>query len=216
MSLQVCETFTSIQGESSFAGWPCAFVRLTGCNLRCRWCDTAYAYEGGSTRSVDRSVDDLVEEVRATGCRLAEITGGEPLLQAETPELAARLAALGLTVLVETNGSQDISVLPPEAIAIVDMKGPTSGEAQRMDLGNLSRLRARDEVKFVIGNRDDYAHMLSLLPRLDTARNTVNASPLHGALAPAELARWLLQDRLHVRLNLQQHKHIWPPDARGV
>ncbi|MDO9632504.1 MAG: 7-carboxy-7-deazaguanine synthase, partial [Humidesulfovibrio sp.] len=147
---------------------------------------------------------------------LAEITGGEPLLQAETPELAARLAALGLTVLVETNGSQDIRALPSEAIAIVDIKGPSSGEAQRMDLGNLTRLRARDEVKFVIGNPDDYAHMLGLLPRIDTARNTVNASPLFGALAPTELARWLLKDRLHVRLNLQQHKHIWPPDARGV
>ena len=215
MSLHVCETFTSIQGESSFAGWPCAFVRLAGCNLRCRWCDTLYAQQADGDGE-QRSVADLAEEVRATGCRLAEITGGEPLLQAETPELASRLAKLGLTVLVETNGSLDISVLPPEAIAIVDMKGPTSGEAQRMDLGNLSRLRAQDEVKFVIGDRDDYAHMLSLLPQIDTARNTVNASPLSGVLAPAELARWLLRDRLHARLNLQQHKHIWPPDARGV
>ncbi|MDP3428090.1 MAG: radical SAM protein [Humidesulfovibrio sp.] len=215
MSLHVCETFTSIQGESSFAGRPCAFVRLAGCNLRCRWCDTLYAQEadGGGEH---RSVADLVEEARASGCRLAEITGGEPLLQAETPELASRLAALGLTVLVETNGSLDISVLPPEAVAIVDMKGPTSGEAQRMDLGNLSRLRPRDEVKFIIGNQDDYAHMLSLLARINTARNTVNASPLFGVLAPAQLARWMLADRLHVRLNLQQHKHIWPPDARGV
>ncbi len=212
MSLQVCETFLSIQGESSFAGWPCAFVRLAGCNLRCSWCDSSYAHEGGTARSVG----DLADEVRASGCRLVEITGGEPLLQEETPELAARLAGLGLTVLVETNGSLDIRLLPPEAIAIMDMKGPSSGEAQRMDLHNLSRLRARDEVKFVIGHREDYIHMLSLLPRIDTARNTVNASPLFGALAPAELAAWILADRLRVRLNLQQHKHIWPPDARGV
>lgn len=212
MSLQVCETFLSLQGESSFAGWPCAFVRLSGCNLRCRWCDTAYAYEGGTARSLD----EIVAEVQGLGCRLAEITGGEPLLQGETPELAARLAKLGLTVLVETNGSLDISVLPPEAVAIVDMKGPSSGEMARMDLGNLTRLRPRDEVKFVVGHRTDYQHMLDLLPRIDTARNTVNVSPLFGILAPSELAAWILEDGLHVRLNLQQHKHIWPPDMRGV
>ena len=212
MSLLVCEIFKSVQGESSFAGWPCVFVRLTGCNLRCCWCDSSYAYEDGTARSVD----SIVDEVRASGCQLVEITGGEPLLQPETPQLAVRLAGLGLTVLVETNGSLDISVLPPEAIAIVDMKGPSSGEAHRMDLHNLSRLRARDEVKFVVGHREDYAHMLSLLPRIDTARNTVNVSSLFGALAPAELAAWILADRLRVRLNLQQHKHIWPPDARGV
>jgi 7-carboxy-7-deazaguanine synthase len=212
LSLQVCETFLSIQGESSFAGWTCAFVRLAGCNLRCRWCDTAYSYEGGTARSVD----DLVAEARDSGCRLVEITGGEPLLQAETPELAARLAGHGLTVLVETNGSLDISVLPPEAIAIVDMKGPTSGQAARMDLDNLSRLRARDEVKFVVADRDDWAHMLSLLPLVDMARNTVNVSPLFGTLAASELATWILADGLGVRLNLQQHKYIWPPDARGV
>jgi len=190
LSLLVCESFLSIQGESSFAGRPCAFVRLTGCNLRCRWCDTAYAQEGGGTA---RSLDDVV-----------------------APELAARLAGLGLTVLVETNGSLDISVLPPEAVAIVDMKGPSSGEAERMDLANLARLRARDEVKFVLAGRADYQHMLGLLPRIDTARNTVNVSPLFGALAPAELAAWMLADRLDARLNLQLHKLIWPPDARGV
>jgi 7-carboxy-7-deazaguanine synthase len=212
LSLQVCESFLSLQGESSFSGWPCSFLRLAGCNLRCRWCDTAYAYEGGTARSLD----DLVEEVRASGCRLVEITGGEPLLQSETPELAARLVALGLTVLVETNGSLDISVLPPETIAIVDMKGPSSDESARMDLANLDRLRARDEVKFVIAHRGDYAHMLELLPRIDTWRNVVNASPLFGELLPAELADWILEDGLHVRLNLQQHKHIWPPDLRGV
>ena len=213
MSLQVCETFLSIQGESSFAGRPCAFVRLSGCNLRCRWCDTAYAYEGGTPRSVE----DLVAEVRAQkNCHLVEITGGEPLLQAETPNLVARLAELGATVLVETNGSLDIRVLPPQAIAIVDMKGPSSRESERMDLGNLSRLRPRDEVKFLIADRADYQHMLELLPRIDPRRNTVNASAVFGELAPADLAAWLLADALDVRLNLQQHKYIWPPNARGV
>jgi 7-carboxy-7-deazaguanine synthase len=212
LSLQICETFLSLQGESTFAGWPCAFVRLSGCNLRCRWCDTAYAYEGGTARSLD----EIVAEVQGLGCQLVEITGGEPLLQPETPELTARLAGLGLTVLVETNGSLDIGVLPAEAVAIVDMKGPSSGEQERMDLGNLARLRPRDEVKFVVGHRADYQQMLDLLPRIDTARNTVNVSPLFGVLAPAELAAWILADGLHLRLNLQQHKHIWPPDARGV
>ena len=216
MSLQVCEVFTSIQGESSHAGRPCAFVRLSGCNLRCRWCDTAYAQETAGEGGAARSLDDLVGEVRASGCPLAEITGGEPLLQAETPELAAQLLDLGLTVLVETNGSLDISVLPPQAIAIVDMKGPSSGESARMDLDNLSRLRGRDEVKFVIAHRDDYAFMLDLLPRIDTRRNVVNASPLFGELDPAKLAEWMLEDGLDLRLNLQQHKYIWDPARRSV
>lgn len=212
MSLQVCETFLSIQGESSHAGWPCAFVRLTGCNLRCRFCDTRYAYEGGTARSME----DLAAEVQDMGCRRVEITGGEPLLQDETPELAARLAALGLTVLVETNGSLDIRALPQQTIAIVDMKGPSSGEAERMDLENLDRLRPRDEVKFVLADRSDYRHMLALLPRIDADRNVVNVSAVFGVLAPRELAAWILADGLNLRLNLQQHKHIWPPDKRGV
>ncbi len=216
MSLRVCEVFTSIQGESSHAGRPCAFVRLSGCNLRCRWCDTAYAQQVTSEGGTARSLDDLVNEVRASGCRLAEITGGEPLLQAKTPELAARLLGLGLTVLVETNGSLDIGLLPEGSVAIVDMKGPSSGESARMDLDNLSRLRGRDEVKFVIAHRADYDFMLDLLPRIDTKRNVVNASPLFGQLDPAELAAWMLSDGLDLRLNLQQHKYIWDPARRGV
>lgn len=212
MTLEVCEVFASIQGESTHAGRPCAFVRLSGCNLRCAWCDTSYAWADGQTRTLD----SLVEEVRNFGLPLIEITGGEPLLQPATPALIQRLLDHALTVLVETNGSLPISAIPPQAIAIVDMKGPSSGEAGRMDLANLSRLRPRDEVKFVIGGREDYEHMLGLLGRMDPARNTVNASPLYGALPAAELAAWLVRDRLPVRLNLQQHKHIWPPETRGV
>ncbi|MDR3641152.1 MAG: radical SAM protein [Humidesulfovibrio sp.] len=212
MSLHVCEIFRSIQGESSFAGWPCIFVRLTGCNLRCRYCDTTYAYTGGESLSV-RAV---LERVEALGDGLIEFTGGEPLLQEPAVELMNALARSGRSVLVETNGSQDISVLADEVIAIVDMKGPSSGESEKMDLANLERLRAKDELKFVIGARADYAHMLALLAHVDTQRNTANVSPLFGTLAPAELAAWMLADGLYARLNLQQHKYIWQPDARGV
>lgn len=221
MSLLVYEIFKSIQGESTFAGWPCVFVRLSGCNLRCRWCDSSYAYEDG----VPMGASEVLRRIEALGCGssdsgpsggLIEFTGGEPLLQPGAVALANELAASGRRVLVETNGSLDISVLAPAVIAIVDMKGPSSDESGRMDLGNLARLRAHDEVKFVIGHRGDYAHMLELLPRIDTARNVVNASPLFGELEPAELAEWILEDGLGVRLNLQQHKYIWDPAARGV
>lgn len=212
MSLQVCEIFRSIQGESSFAGRPCVFVRLTGCNLRCRYCDTAYAYTGGEALSAG----EVQTRIQALGPGLVEFTGGEPLLQPEAVRLMNALAAAGRTVLVETNGSLDISVLAPRVAAIMDLKGPSSGVSGSMDLGNLDRLRPGDEVKFVVGDREDYAHMLGLLPRLDCARNTVNVSPLFGRLAPAVLSAWILADGLDVRLNLQQHKYIWEPDARGV
>lgn len=212
MSLKICEIFKSIQGESSFAGWPCIFVRLTGCNLRCRYCDTTYAYEGGELLSV-REVRGHIE---ALGQGLIEFTGGEPLLQGHAIELMNDLALAGRRVLVETNGSRDISLLAPEVVAIVDIKGPSSGESDKMDLGNLERLRLGDELKFVVGGREDYAHMLSLLPRVNTQHNTVNVSPLFGTLPPAELAAWILADGLDVRLNLQQHKFIWNPDAKGV
>lgn len=216
MSLQICEIFKSLQGESTWAGRPCIFVRLTGCNLRCRWCDTPYAYEGGESLSTR----EVLERIDSLDCGLAhnliEFTGGEPLLQPQAVELMNALARSGRTVLVETNGSRDISVLAPEIVAIVDMKGPSSGESAKMDESNLERLRARDEVKFVIADRQDWTHMLCLLPRIDASRNVVNVSPLFGGVAPDELARWMLEADLDARLNLQQHKYIWTPDARGV
>ncbi len=216
MSLHVCEIFKSLQGESSHAGRPCIFVRLTGCNLRCSWCDTPYAYEGGESLNTR----EVLERIDALDCGLAhnliEFTGGEPLLQPQAVELMNALARSGRTVLVETNGSLDISVLAPEVAAIVDMKGPSSGESGKMDTENLERLREHDEVKFIIAGRADWEHMLCLLPRIDTRRNVVNLSPLFGATPPAELARWMLDAGLDARLNLQQHKFIWPPEARGV
>lgn len=213
MSLFVNAVFQSIQGESSRAGWPCTFIRLGGCNLRCRWCDTTYAYNEGSH---SRFADLLARIEALPPTRLVQITGGEPLLQPQASVLANTLADRGRTVLVETNGSIDIRVLAASVAAIVDIKCPSSGEADKMDLDNLKRLRPLDEVKFVIADEADYAHMLSLLPRIDTLRNTVNASPVFGVLDPAQLVAWIAKDRLDVRLNLQLHKHIWNPDARNV
>jgi len=171
------------------------------------------AWTAGSRTRSSKRIDSLDSGFAHT---LIEFTGGEPLLQPEAVALMNRLARAGRTVLVETNGSRDISVLAPEVIAIVDMKGPSSGESKKMDTENLERLRPRDEVKFVIAGREDWERMLCLLPRIDTRRNTVNLSPLCGALPPAELARWMLDADLDARLNLQQHKYIWPPEARGV
>jgi 7-carboxy-7-deazaguanine synthase len=214
MTLRVNELFYSIQGESSFAGYPCAFVRLTGCNLRCSYCDTAYAYDEG----VDYTVDKIIAQVVSYGCRLAEITGGEPLLQQEAPRLIAELLGQGYTVLLETNGSMDISSVDERCVRIIDLKCPSSGEAQRTDIGNLARLTARDEIKFVIGTRGDYEYARDLMERESLARRVrqIHVSPVMEIMQPAELAAWMLADRLKARLSLQLHKVIWPHVARGV
>jgi len=212
--LLVNEIFYSIQGESSWAGLPCAFVRLTGCNLRCSYCDTRYAYDQGRPMRTAEIVDALL----GYGVGLVEITGGEPLLQPGTPALAASLAGRGSRVLVETNGSFDIDVLPEACIRIVDIKCPSSGEAARMDLENLHRLRAGDEVKFVMSNRGDYDYALRILPRIIASSpcRTVHFSPVFGVLEPARLAAWMLADRPEARLHLQLHKIVWGADRRGV
>ncbi|VBB43030.1 7-carboxy-7-deazaguanine synthase [uncultured Desulfatiglans sp.] len=212
--LLVNEIFYSIQGESSWAGLPCAFVRLTGCNLRCSYCDTRYAYDQGRPMRAGEIVDALL----GYGVGLVEITGGEPLLQPGTPALAAALAGWGCRVLVETNGSFDIDVLPEACIRIVDIKCPSSGEAARMDLENLHRLRAGDEVKFVMSNRGDYDYALRILPRIIASSpcRTVHFSPVFGVLEPALLAAWMLADRPEARLHLQLHKIVWGADRRGV
>lgn len=209
--LRVHEIFASIQGESSFAGWPCAFLRLSGCNLACSWCDTLHAGESFTAMTVP----DAVRAILDLGLPLAEITGGEPLLAPETPDLVAALADAGLTVLVETNGSLDISLLDPRAVAVMDVKCPGSGMEGRNDYANLERLRPRDEVKFVLADRADYDFAREIAARV-RGGNMVHFSPVPGRLDAAALAAWMVADRVRARLSLQLHKYIWSPDARGV
>jgi 7-carboxy-7-deazaguanine synthase len=211
--VHVSEIFYSIQGETSYAGRPCMFVRLAGCNLDCSYCDTRYARHGGTPMSVD----SIVQKVAEHPVRLVMVTGGEPLLQDETPELIRRLNSSGHLVLVETNGSLDIGVLPDEVIRIVDMKCPDSGMADRMLMANLERVGERDEVKFVISTRKDYLWAKELMLRYSLPqRTTVLLSPAHGVLEPRDLAEWILEDHLECVLQLQLHKIIWPGNQRGV
>ena len=212
--LRVNEIFCSIQGESTFAGRPCVFVRLTGCDLRCTWCDTTQAFTEGRTRSVD----DVVLEVKAYGCDLVEITGGEPLLQEDVYPLMERLIAAGQTVLLETGGHRSLARVPGAVIKIVDIKCPASGEAHTTDWENLTRLGPRDEAKFVIASPADYEYAKQVVRRhhLDRRCGAVLFSPAHGLLDARDLATWVLADRLPVRLHLQLHKLVWGSDARGV
>ncbi|MBE3133139.1 MAG: radical SAM protein [Acidobacteria bacterium] len=212
--LCVNEIFHSIQGESTFAGRPCVFVRLTGCDLRCSWCDTAYAFAEGRTRSVD----EVVQEVTAFGFDLVEITGGEPLLQQDVYPLMERLIAGGQTVLLETGGQRSLARVPGAVIKVVDIKCPGSGEAHTTDWANVARLAAQDEVKFVIADRADYDYAKDVVRRhgLEHRCHAVLFSPVYGALAASDLSAWVLADRLQVRVQLQLHKLIWGPDTRGV
>jgi 7-carboxy-7-deazaguanine synthase len=212
MALEVSEIFHSIQGESSWSGQPCVFIRLTGCNLRCVYCDTSYAYEQG--RLMD--IAEIVERVGRLQCDLVEVTGGEPLIQAETPPLIGGLLDAGHTVLLETNGSIDIGVVDPRCVRIMDIKCPSSGMAGQNDLRNLKKLRVQDELKFVIANREDYEFAKDLVSTLPAAQCKINFSPVFGSLAPRFLAEWILEDHLPVRLNLQLHKIIWGAETRGV
>lgn len=209
----VNEVYVSIQGESSFAGRPCIFVRLTGCNLRCAWCDTAYAFHEGQRRSID----DIVRQVASLSLPLVEITGGEPLLQPGCAALAQRLLMADMTVLVETSGSLPINTLPDGVVRIMDIKCPGSGEVDKMDWRNLSWLTERDEVKFVVSDRDDYEWARDIIRSHGLiGRCEVLISTAYGLVAPRDLAEWILMDKLQVRLQLQLHKYIWEPDKRGV
>lgn len=211
--LVVNEIYASVQGESSYAGLPCVFIRLTGCNLRCTYCDSEFAFYDGARRSVA----SVVEEVCGFQIPLVEITGGEPLLQKACVPLAEQLLAAGLTVLIETSGERAIDVLPAGTIRIMDLKCPSSGECERNNWDNIAHLTVRDEVKFVIGDRADYDWMQRVIEehRL-TERCPVLVSTIHGAIEPKTVVEWLLADRLPVRFQLQMHKYIWQPTTRGV
>jgi 7-carboxy-7-deazaguanine synthase len=212
--LTINEIFHSIQGESTHAGRPCVFVRLTACDLRCSWCDTPYAFTEGHKVAVD----DVVEQVAAYGCELVEITGGEPLLQPDVYPLMRALVGRGLTVMLETGGHRSIEGVPDGVIRIVDVKCPASGEAARNHWPNLDLLRPADEVKFVIQDRADYEFARDAVARHGLGAKTAGVlfSPVHGVLDPATLAAWILADRLAARLQLQTHKYIWGAQARGV
>ncbi len=214
MTLFVNEIFYSIQGESIYSGRPCTFVRLTGCNLRCSYCDTRYAYEEG----VEMEIAAITRRVAAYNCRLVEITGGEPLLQAETPLLIFRLLENGYEVLMETNGSLDISEVDARCVKIVDIKCPSSDASEKNDLENLKRLNPKDQIKFVIGNRTDYVYAKKTieLNRPDLPEDHILFSPVSEKMPPADLAEWILEDNLNVRLHLQIQKIIWPDREKGV
>jgi 7-carboxy-7-deazaguanine synthase len=237
--MQITEIFRSIQGESTRAGLPCVFVRLTGCNLRCVWCDTAYAFHGGTKMSLEEvlakvnelsglPVGQAVQPVQQDACpviQLVELTGGEPLLQPEVVPLAEKLLAAGYTVLIETSGERFVGNLPKEVIKIVDVKCPDSGEADTFDLKNLEAIDLKDEIKFVIASRRDYefARAFTREHRLEKRVRQVIFSPVFAdpegkwpAFDARSLAEWILEDRLPVRLGMQLHKFIWDPALRGV
>jgi 7-carboxy-7-deazaguanine synthase len=211
--MRITEIFYSIQGESTYAGLPCTFVRLTGCPLRCTWCDSEYTFHGG----IDLSLNEVMERVRAYDCRLVEVTGGEPLHQPEVFSLIHALCEDGCTVLVETSGAIDVSPIDPRAHIILDVKCPGSGMMDRMDWKNFDRLTAKDEVKFVLKNRVDYEWACSILTQYDlTHRCAILFSPVFGELDLRQLAEWMLADKLSVRFQMQLHKYIWHPSMRGV
>ncbi len=212
--LTINEIFHSIQGESTHAGRPCVFVRLTACDLRCSWCDTPYAFHEGHKVSVE----EVVNRVADVGCEYVEITGGEPLLQPDVYPLMQQLVARGHVVIIETGGHRSIARVPDEVIRIVDVKCPASGESAKNCWQNMDLLRARDEVKFVIQDRADYEFACEVVRRHGLIARTaaVLFSPVHGVLDAKQLAAWILDDRLPVRLQLQVHKYIWGPEVRGV
>ncbi len=212
--LRINEIFHSVQGEGTRVGVRCVFVRLTGCHLRCTWCDTEYAfYEGGW-----RGLDAIIDEVRSYGCPVVQITGGEPLLQPDVYPLMKRLCDLGHEVLLETSGAIRIDQVDPRVVRIVDVKCPGSGEVERNDWDNIPLLTPRDEVKFVIADRADYefARNITIEHALSTCCAAVLFSPVHGELEAVELTNWVLEDRLAVRVGVQLHKLIWAPETRGV
>ncbi|MBA3948369.1 MAG: radical SAM protein [Acidobacteria bacterium] len=212
--LTINEIFHSIQGESTHAGRPCVFVRLTACDLRCSWCDTPYAF----TEGTKMALDDIVRDVESRGTKLVEITGGEPLLQKEVYPLMQTLLDRGFEVLLETGGHVPLTSVPAAVKKIVDIKCPASGESDRNHWDNLQMVAADDEIKFVIADRADYDYARRAVAEhgLDRRVRAVHFSPVHGVLDPKQLAEWVLADATPVRVQLQLHKYIWSPTTRGV
>lgn len=213
--LRVNEIYFSIQGESTYTGLPCLFVRLTGCNLRCTWCDTEYGYYSGE----DRTVDSIIEELEkiAPQCKLVEITGGEPLLQEECSILVDQLIEEGYKVLIETSGSVDISTVSDQAVRIIDMKCPGSGMVERNDYENLNRLSSNDEVKFVVADKNDFDWSIDLIKKHKLhEKNTILLSPVFEKISLESLANLILESKLPIRMQTQLHKTIWAPETTGV
>lgn len=210
--LKVNEIFHSIQGESSSAGLPCVFVRLTYCNLRCSYCDTEYAFYEGK----DLSINEIIEQVEKYNCKLVEITGGEPLVQEECNRLMTELADRGFEVLLETGGSLPIKNIDQRVKIIMDLKCPSSGMEKKNYYENISYLKSIDEVKFVIGNREDYNWAKDIIKKYDLQKYEILFSVVFGELEPVALVNWVLEDKLRVRFQLQMHKFIWDPQTKGV
>jgi 7-carboxy-7-deazaguanine synthase len=213
-ALTINEIYESIQGESTWAGERCVFVRLTFCDLRCSYCDTEYAFYEGKKQKLS----EIVATVKGFACPLVEITGGEPLLQKNVLPLMEMLCEAGLTVLLETSGAHDISLVDPRVHRIMDLKTPASGEVERNRFENIEHLTERDEVKFVIGSREDYEWSRAQLRRFHLASRVraVLFSPVFGRIEPRQIVDWIIEDKLPVRFQLQMHKFIWPPTQRGV
>lgn len=211
--MKINEIFLSIQGESTHVGRLCLFIRTTGCNLRCTYCDTEYAFYDGK----EMTIPELIDIVRKSGVNLIEITGGEPLMQDDLPELVDMLLSENYEVLVETGGSIDIGTISANAIKILDLKCPSSGMMHKNIYDNINKLGAKDEVKFVIGTKEDFDWAVAIIKkyRLDT-KVTVLFSPVFDELKPVQLAKWILKDKPNVRMQLQLHKYIWEPDMQGV
>lgn len=211
--MKITEIYSSIQGETQYAGLPCTLVRTTGCDLRCGYCDSAFAFQGGR----DMSLDEIVQEVTRLGPRLVLLTGGEPMLQRDLPLLAERLLADERRVMIETSGAHRLDRLPAAVIRIVDIKTPASGESHRMQWELLPQLRPIDAAKFVVADEADYRWAVDVVRKYELGgRTEVLLSPVHGQLNPEHLVAWMLRDQVPARLNLQLHKYVWDPEARGV
>jgi 7-carboxy-7-deazaguanine synthase len=211
--MRITEIYASVQGETRFSGLPCTLVRTTGCDLRCRYCDTAYAFDGGR----EMSLDDITAAVDRLGAPLVLLTGGEPMLQREIGTLAERLLGRGYQVMIETSGAHRVDALPPQVVRIVDVKTPASGEEHRVRWEVLDGLRPTDAIKFVVADESDYLWAAGVIRERGLAHKAeVLLSPVHGQLDPRQLVAWMLRDRVPARLNLQLHKYIWGADTQSV